>query len=101
MLQIRNTKKSELEELKTVIVPKLALVLSKLSTIEMGVCRWFRRWISSHLLSRQIRPLLSDLLVYAALKNEEMSLCGSQINGFLRVLNFIASKCFSIMNHKL
>ena len=100
MLQIRNTKKSEEEELRTKIRPRLTLILSKLNSIEMSVCRLFRKWISSHLLSNQIDTLLADLLVYVALKNDEHTLCGSQINGFYRVLHYIASEIYSNSNYE-
>ena len=96
MLQIRNTKRSEEEELRTKIRPRLILTLSKLNSMEMSVCRLFRKWISSHLLSNQIEPLMADLLVYAALKNDEFTVCGSQVNGFYRVLHFIASMLYSV-----
>ena len=58
----------------------------------------FQRWISAHMLSRQFDPLLTDLLVYAALNvgvNEHG--CGSVLNGFYQVMRFISSKLlFSI-----
>ena len=55
------------------------------------------------MLSRQFDPLLTDLLVYAALNvgvNEHG--CGSVLNGFYQVMRFISSKLlFSIFLHFL
>lgn len=89
---LQNTSASEAEELRTQIRPKLAMILSRMSSVEMSVCRLFRKWIGSHYFSFQIDPLLSDLLVYSALRLDAAGPPGSLRNGFYRLMIFLSSK---------
>ena len=65
MLSVRPNAKSEAEELKTQIRPKLAILLSRLSTIEMAVCRLFRKEIRSNYFSIKLkRSILKNRNTY-------------------------------------